>query len=334
MNARQKPFAAALPPEILDQAVLWVVRLSSGTATAADRAACEAWRAASPLHARAWGELQATEDSFRAAASAGPLAYAALDRASRQGRTDPGRRRALRLLAFGALGLGTGAIAHQLLRTERIVQVAAVGERRSVDLADGTRLQLNTGSEVEVAYSPLRRVIVLRRGEILLETGSDAGSPLGRRAFWVETAHARLEALGTRFAVRASRDATQLHVSEGAVAIHGGAGPQRIARPGETYLIAAAGAPEPAAVPGLDPAAWADGVLVAKRMLLSDFVAELARYRGAPLHCDPDAAALRVSGVFQLDGPDPVGRALDALARTLPVTVERGPGQTLTVARR
>lgn len=325
---------AALPPEILDQAVAWVVHLSSGTASAADRAACEAWRAAHPLHERAWGELQATEDCFRTAAAAGHLAYATLDRAGRNGATNPARRRALRLLGFGVIGLGAGFFAHQFLREERVAHTAAVGERRSLALADGTVLKLNAGSQVEVAYSPLRRLIVLRQGEILIETGRDGASPLGRRTFWVETAHARLEAIGTRFAVRITPDATQLHVTEGAVAIRSGAVPHHIARPGETWLIGPAGAAALAAAPGLDPAAWADGVLVAKRMLLSDFVAELGRYRAAPLRCEPEAAGLRVSGVFQLDGPDPVGRALEALARTLPVSIEHGPRSAITIARR
>ncbi len=331
MGSRQPP---GPPPEVLDQAIAWVVRLSSGTASAGDRAACDAWRAAHPLHERAWRELQAGEDCFRTAAAAGPLAYATLARAGgRRGQAASGRRRALRVLGLGLAGIGLGLLARPFLSPERIPYSAAVGERRTADLADGTRLQLNTDSEVEVAYSPLRRLIVLRRGEILLETGDDAGAPLGRRGFWVETAHGRLEAIGTRFAVRILPDATRLHVTEGAVAIHAGARPHRVARAGDTFLVAP-GAVTPAAVPGLDPAAWADGALVAKRMPLSDFVAELSRYRDAPVRCAPDAAALRVSGVFQLDGPDPVGRALDALARTLPVSVEHGPGRTITVARR
>ncbi|NSL19699.1 iron dicitrate transport regulator FecR, partial [Tatlockia micdadei] len=56
------------------------------------------------------------------------------------------------------------------------------------------------------------------------------------------------------------------------------------------------------------------------------FVTELSRQTGIPMECADDVAALHVSGVFQLDGPDPAGRALAAIARTLPVRVERGQG--------
>jgi transmembrane sensor len=105
-----------------------------------------------------------------------------------------------------------------------------------------------------------------------------------------------------------------------------------VAEPGDTLLIEAGGAPvQRLTLSDQDATAWTDGVLVAKQMRLEAFCAELARHRAAPLRCDPAVAALRVSGVFQLDGLDPVGRALQMLARTLPVRLEDrlGHGQTL-----
>jgi transmembrane sensor len=62
-------------------------------------------------------------------------------------------------------------------------------------------------------------------------------------------------------------------------------------------------------------------VLVARQMRLDAFAAALTRQLSQGVGCAPDAAALRVSGVFQLDGPDAVARALGALAATLPVRI-------------
>ncbi len=129
--------------------------------------------------------------------------------------------------------------------------------------------------------------------------------------------------------------ATRLYVTEGRVAIHVRAldgtapGPLDaiVATSGETHVLHA-GQHRPVRLPdeGLVPDAWTDGVLVARRMRLDAFVTELSRQTGMPMECADDVAALRVSGVFQLDGPDPAGRALAAIARTLPVRVERGQG--------
>lgn len=312
--------------DAVDQAVHWAVRLESGMATDQERNACAAWRAVSPHHELAWQQVQAIEQTFRGVSPAnGHLAFDALQKAAPlQAR----RRRALQLLGLGAIGTMLGGLALRFAPWQQRAEYAtAVGERRLITLEDGTALQLNTGSEAQVVFSPLRRLIVLRRGEIFIRTGADSGSLTGRRPFWVETAEARLEAIGTRFGVRQGAGETRLDVTEGRVAVHVGSAPVLVAQAGDRFVLRAS-APMPVRVldRSFDPGAWTDGVLVAKQMRLGAFIAELARYRSAPLHCDAGAAALQVSGVFQLDGPDPVGRALDVLVRTLPVRVEAASG--------
>jgi transmembrane sensor len=160
-------------------------------------------------------------------------------------RAQQGRRRALGALA--ALGFATtgGLLGLFLWRETSWVQHAdyatAVGERRRVLLPDGTELDLNTGSEVQVVFSPRQRRIVLRRGELFVRTGADSTAMLGRRSFWVESTHARFEALGTRFGVREREGQTRLSMIEGRVAIHAGdqgAASQVVAQAGESYIIA------------------------------------------------------------------------------------------------
>ncbi|MFD2980294.1 iron dicitrate transport regulator FecR, partial [Klebsiella pneumoniae] len=66
--------------------------------------------------------------------------------------------------------------------------------------------------------------------------------------------------------------------------------------------------------PGQD--AWSNGLLVANRQRLDDFLAELGRYRQGWLRCDPAIAGLRISGTFSIDDTDSALRALEA---SLPV---------------
>ncbi|WP_432729363.1 FecR family protein [Variovorax sp. W6] len=334
----------ATAAELLDQAIGWAVRLGSGSADEKTHDECGAWRAAHPSHEQAWQQVQAVEDTFRQVPrmgeAGGALAHGALQAATRL-RAQQGRRRALGVLGvLGVMGLG-GVIGLLVWREQpwesRTSYATAVGERKRVTLSDGTELNLNTGSEVQVIFSPRRRRIVLQRGELFVRTGADGGSLLGHRAFWVETPHARFEALGTRFGVREQDDQTRLSMTEGRVAIHTAGDAQPVvAQAGDGYIVRGGAAQPPQRVVdrSFEPDAWTDGALVARQMRLDAFIAELARYHATPLLCDADAASLRVSGVFQLSGPDPVGRALEALVRTLPVRLERGTGGTLTVARR
>jgi transmembrane sensor len=143
-----------------------------------------------------------------------------------------------------------------------------------------------------------------------------AGDPQAR-PFLVDTAQGRLRALGTRFAVRQRDGASHVAVYEGAVEVRPADAPQavRILAAGEQagFGRLAVDAPQPADELAT---AWSAGLLAARDMPLTDFIAELARHRRGRLACDPALASLRVSGMYPLDDID---RVLDMLMRTQPV---------------
>lgn len=320
-----------VPGDVLEQAIDWLVRLDSGMAAEADRAACEAWRSRSPLHERAWQQLQAVEEDFRAVpAPSGHVAYRALAASGGRG-TVAARRRALKALAFGGAGLAGFFVARQLPWDRYMADHAtARGERFGQVLADGTRLFLNTDTAVDVRFTADERLLLLRRGEILIQTGPDTASPR-HRPLRVVTSHARFEALGTRFVVRERERVSHLAVTQGAVAVHPAfrSGERLVVAAGEAARVSAAGIERVAADARThDEAAWVDGALVVRGMRLDDLVVEVARYHSGWLHCDPAVAGLRVSGVFQLDRP---AQILEALRRSLPVRVEQRFGYWITL---
>lgn len=318
MNPPSLPGLPELPDNLLDQAIGWLVRIESNGANPQLLEACQRWREADALHELAWQALHKSDATFQGlAALPGSVALDTL-----QGLQDGrhSRRHALKLLGVGLLASG---MAGWSLRDSALLPwgadyATAVGERRQFLLDDGTRLHLNTASAVDVQFTAQRRLIVLRSGEIFIDTGKDSAAPGGRRSFWVSTRHAQLQAIGTAFAVRDEAHGTRLRVEDGVVAIEGKGEPVRVGA-GEEYLIDANGSQRVEASPR-NASAWARGQLVAKRMQLRDLSAELARYRHGWLRCDPAIAHLEVSGVFQLDDID---QALSALSDSLPVRVER-----------
>lgn len=297
---------------IRDQAVHWFVAAQSGLMDMQQQMELERWRNADRRHEEAWQRLVALGNQLRGKVDT-QMASATLQRAG-------DRRRALKTLAvvglFGAVGWraretswGQGVLAHAFTDYR-----TATGERRTVLLADGTRMTLNTATAVDVRFDADRRRIVLRTGEIDIVTAADV------RPLIVETTLARLRPIGTRFTVRSdtSEGYAWLAVTEGEVAAQ--------PREGNAELIVAAGQKtrvthrdiaDPQPLTAADTA-WTDGLIIASRMRLADFLAELSRYRPGLLRCDLAVANLRLTGAYPTDNTD---RVLDALAQTLPVNV-------------
>lgn len=207
-------------------------------------------------------------------------------------------------------------------------QRTSIGEYRELTLADGSRLNLNSATAIDIRFDGARRLIVLHEGEILVETRPD---PLAERLkpgrpFLVRTSQGDLEALVTRFLVRqplASDVAEQTHVAVyvGAIRIAPGDPdqPAAILDSGKAvdFSTGHIGSPGPASPL---QAAWVDGMIEARDMPLADFLRELGRYRRGHLGCTDAVGGLQVSGTFPLADTD---RILDALAATLPVRVQR-----------
>lgn len=299
-------------PATVQRAAEWMARLWSGEASAADQAACAAWRAAHAGHEQAWQQLLAFEHQLASVPAA--MARHAL----RTPAPGAARRRAMRLLG---LGLAVGGIGYVVRESEAWTLATAdlrsgTGENRSVTLPDGTQMVLASASAVDLRYTASERRIVLCAGEILV---TSAPGPAPAAPLRVRSRQGTVQALGTRFSVRQDAGASHVAVFEGAVDIRpaqAGAAPLRIAA-GQRTSFTASSVQRPAPVPD-SAAAWSHGILVADAMPLGELTAELARYRPGLLRCDPAVAGLRVSGVFSLHDTD---RALHNLTLSLPVAV-------------
>lgn len=266
----------------------------------------------------AWQRLQAVEDEFdRLPPGSRGSARRALER-PRRGARRPGKRLALVAIASILAWLVGGPFYWTAWTAD---YTTATGERRTVTLADGTELRLNTATAVDVDYAGDRRDIHLLQGEILVTTGDDTGTAAPRR-LRVRTDNGVLIPVGTRFLVRRHAERTRLQVLVGTVAMRPAAktrGQRVIAQAGDIYIMDDQHTRRVKSS-HLDASAWLDGALMVHNMRLADVLAELDRYRHGWLHCDPAVADLEVSGVFQLDDID---GALRALADHLPLRIER-----------
>lgn len=313
---------------LLDEAADWLVRLNDEGLTAAEHAAFERWRHTSADHEGAWMRAELLMGKLGGLPTA--LAMPALDRTQRRS-----RRAAVARLAVLLAAVPSGWMSWRMVQQQGWTADlrTATGEQRSVTLADGSRLLLDTASAVDIRFDAHQRLIHLRRGSILLETAAD---PSGvDRPLLVATAVGRLRALGTRFSVQQDSEGqfVDLAVTQGAVEVtlHGASRPALVVPAGNWARLTerGAGALETASAQQL---AWAQGMLVADAMPMSEVCARLARYRSGLLHCSPEVMAIKVSGAYPLADTD---RALAMLAETYAVSVhQRWRGYWVTVAAR
>lgn len=301
-----------ISPAVAQQAVGWLLEMQEGSLNTSRQKAWQLWLNGNVEHQRAWAHIQRVNQRLGGLSS--PLAHAALG-APKSG----SRRHALKLLLL----LGAGSVAGWSLRDQIALQPlladynSGVGEQRKVALSDGSQIQLNTASAVDVKFDVQQRLIRLLSGEILMTASADT------RPLNLLTAEGSVKVAtgSSRFNLRQLNGRTQLAVFAGVVELAPGerAGTGLIVQ-AQQQVTFSRNAWDSVGPVDASSGAWADGMLVASRMKLSDFLGELGRYRRGRLNCDAKVANLLISGSYPLADSE---RILDMLEIALPVRIQR-----------
>jgi transmembrane sensor len=294
-----------IAPAVAEQAVEWLVELQAGDISEQRRLAWQAWRAANAEHERAWQRIEAVNLGLRGLDT--PLALTALDAPGRRSRRDALKVLMLFALAGGGVAGLQGSAPLLALRSD---EATSVGERRVLKLADGSRLELNTASAVDIRFDAGQRLIEMRQGEILLDGASDP------RPLRIHTPQGLIESQGGRLNVRILERSSRVSLFAGSADLLA-EGQRQSLLPGQQASITPVRIEAPQGA-NEDNVAWARGMLVASGMRLDDFLAELGRYRHGHLSCDPQVAGLLISGSYPLDNTE---RILAMLPKALPVEV-------------
>lgn len=322
--------ASRVQAQRLVEAAAWQMRLTEADDQA--RLEFEAWRS-EPDNAKAWAQLMAPWDligehsndqkmvGFRQEA----LSYA--KRTSMHLNREPPRWR-LRVAAIAAvlaLGLLGGVGYHWLQRPDDYA--TAFGERRVVTLSDGSKISLDSDSEVTVRYTNTGRELHLLRGQARFDVAHDVERP-----FSVTAREQKVIATGTAFNIDMTQPKVLVTLIEGHVvvvdedkiphdvAVSHAAAPKRASvelRAGQQLAAV------PDEVPIIQTAdvtrvvAWTSGQLVFDDQPLSEVVARVNHYTTTPIViADEKAAVLHISGSFNTGD---VAGFLDIITRYLPV---------------
>lgn len=298
-----------LSAETLETAAAWYVDLREKPVDHPLHHAHQRWLDADPAHLKAWQRVEKLRHSFEQAADSVSSDTLKKARAS--------RRQMIKMLSL-MLVAGAGGLSWQYREaTYPLMAEYRTGKGKSLQLtlADGSQLQLNTDTAMDVAFNAEQRQVILHHGEILITTMAD---PL-ERPFSVKTRQGTIRALGTQFLVRSDSNVSQVSVLQQAVEIRPTKGSQQPVRldAGQQLKFTDHAVKEVNTIAG-QPQAWTQGLLVVSDWRLDRFIEELARYHAGKLSCDNAVANLRISGSFHLKDTQ---RILQNLTSTLPVKV-------------
>jgi transmembrane sensor len=287
----RQPDAAAM-----SAAARWFVLLQDAEAASPQRAAFQAWLDRDADHLRAYERVETL--------------WSAAETLPSLRRARPDRRKVLGSAAMGLAVLAAGGY-FAVLREDADFRTG-VGERRSVRLSDGTRVELSTDTSVAVSFGKDSRTVRLLKGEAFFRVAADPHRP-----FSVEADGGRTIALGTAFSVARQGGTVRVTVTEHAVMVQARGQARRLAN-GETVVYGGNGM-SPAGP--LDPAAlaWRRGKLVFVSRPLSEVVGALDGWRvGRTVVLDDELAARPVTLMVDVDRAE---EALQRLAETLPARI-------------
>jgi transmembrane sensor len=183
--------------------------------------------------------------------------------------------------------------------------VSAIGQQKDFILADGSRVRLNTATQLQVAYHLRSRRILLQQGEASFAVQHNiwhSWLPWAERRFEVAAGQIRIEDIGTVFNVRKlNQSDAQVAVEQGKVRVWSADRQQSfILNSGQSLGTERGHLSASVDNDAAQLIAWQKGYYYFNDQSLAQVLAELNRYGKLPVQIDPALAGLRISGQADL----------------------------------
>jgi transmembrane sensor len=302
-----------LNTQIYEEACDWFVEFRDGAPNANVRREFDVWVRKSPEHLAAYLEIAAiwtegpaldpeqiwpAETLIARAADESDNVVQLEQSSAAQITPRAGKSRFLAVAAvLAVISLTAGVLGWmQFLRVA--TYTTATGEQRSIVLADGSIVELNSRSRIQIRFSGQQRSVNLLDGQALFHVAKDLVRP-----FVVASDGSTVRAVGTQFDVYKKPGGTVVTVVEGRVAI--------LRKVSTVYLSAGeqltvtSTSEQKTAHPNISSAtAWTQRQLIFESASLSDVAQEFNRYNERQLViADPDIHDFHISGVFSSTDP-------------------------------
>lgn len=284
-----------------EQALDWLMRIQAAPEDETLRQACAHWVSESEAHSKAYRKAEKVWCLTGAIPAAFPARPAS--RTAQSPSPTRGRRHALMGVAAALAACLVLVFGPDLNRRWGADFHTGTGETRPISLADGSAIDLDAESAIDVSLSADRRAVSLRTGRAFFRVAADPTRP-----FVVSAGKTTVTVTGTAFDVASIGQDIVVEVQSGSVLVTvAGVGQEvNIAlKPGERVRLSGPdGRLTEDAVPPAQVGLWRSGRLVVNGATLAQVVEALRpRYHGLILIKDETLANRQVTGVFDLNDP-------------------------------
>jgi len=307
------------------EASLWVTKLDSRRLTSKEFGEFRKWLRLSGEHivafkqaAATWGDLEML--NVLADVVPTPVRRGWLSQLGRKPLRTPIARPVIALVAASMLllmGLWPSSVPSP---DGSAIYTTTIGENKTVALTDGSKLLLNTASQVEVQFSQNRRTLKLLKGEVHVDVAHNAARP-----FEVHAGTNIVRAVGTAFTVELKAETVEVTVTEGRVELATvAAADGDISIPHETSLAlvnsgqSAQFSDYVQSIVTIEPEeinrrlAWHEGALIFKGDTLEHVISEVSRYTKTQIIIsDPAIRSLKIGGYFKTGETEAMLHALE-----------------------
>ena len=297
---------------VFEQAVSWFVAMQNESCTAKQQQRFARWLAQHPSHQAAYAEaekLWTHLDHLKV------VDIPSLN-AARQAKSRPLSAFKTTLVSGLLIAILIGAWLD--FRAETLIETTGLGQRRTLLLADGSRIEMNAQSQLSVHVSWLRRSIELLQGEAMFTVAHEPWRP-----FTVLTAGLKVKDIGTQFNVRNRQQDISVTVLEGEVALTPAHAwwSESLTAGFSRHLNRNQRLSAQQAVDLTTVSAWTEGRLHYKQTPLRQIVTELEQHHAVKfVFTDPSLANETLTGNIATTDLKPFLRALEAM---LPVHIKR-----------
>jgi transmembrane sensor len=318
------PLSGKTHPVAITEASAWFIEFRAGDVHGEERIRFIEWLRRSPEHIQAyleisgvWAELPSSDpehkinlESLIARARSETDVIALTPAISAPPQAPPHaeppafwQRPRRTALAMGMLVLMGAVTVLYWGRDFTSAYTTGIGEQRTIQLADGSTVELNARSSVRVHLTEQQRGVTLVEGQALFRVAKDKHRP-----FVVSAGDAQVRAVGTEFDVYRKKIATVVTVVEGRVETYdsldaSGAAPIVLSA-GEQLTVMHHQVTKPTRTDTSIATAWVQKRLMFEETPLSDVAEDFNRYNRRPLIIDDHALQMiTISGVYSSTDP-------------------------------
>lgn len=329
-----------------DTAASWFERANRENDPTEIQDALNAWLKESPEHAAAYQSIALTFSRLQSATDLPAILALRQETAQRLRPAttfEHGRRWAAAAVIVLSLGVALWFVSARTglefsplawLKPERnpVTQSYATktGDRLTVALEDGSKVTLNTETQLDVAFSKASRTVRLTRGQALFEVAKDKSRP-----FVVQTESRRFIAVGTAFDVFIDQGQVKVTMLEGTVrseSIGPGSQIRSTVTAGEQLIANSHSEDRISRVDPQRETSWRNGQLIFDNTPLREAIGELNRYSSTHIQlADPKLGDLRLSGTFATGGTKTF---VEAVTAYFPLQIEHADTTTVTLKAR